>query len=84
MNYTLFIQRNAQKELATLPSNIYHQIKQTIFELSTNPRPIGCRKLTGRNGWRIRIGNYRVIYEIDDKKNTVLILHIGHRRDVYR
>lgn len=49
-----------------------------------NPRPSGCLKLTGRNGWRIRGGDYRIIYEIDDKQEMVTVLHIGHRRDVYR
>ncbi|MDI6783404.1 MAG: type II toxin-antitoxin system RelE/ParE family toxin [bacterium] len=84
MNYTLFILRGAQKELSTLPLDIYPRVKQAIFALSMNPRPTRCRKLTGRNGWRIKVGNYRVIYEFDDKKKSVLILHIGHRRDVYR
>ena len=52
--------------------------------LVRNPGPAGRLALTGRAGWRIRVGNYRVIYEIDDVQHTVTILHVGHRRDVYR
>lgn len=52
--------------------------------LANQPRPAGRHKLRGRDGWRIRVGNYRVIYEIDDQQSMVTVLHIGHRRDVYR
>lgn len=48
------------------------------------PRPSGCKKLKGREGWRIRVGDYPVVYDIDDDAQTALILNIGHRRDVYR
>jgi mRNA interferase RelE/StbE len=49
-----------------------------------DPRPHGSRKLVGRDGWRIRVGRYRVIYEIDDAQRFVTILHVGHRKDIYR
>jgi mRNA interferase RelE/StbE len=52
--------------------------------LRENPRPANCRKLTGRDGWRIRIGDYRVIYEINDAALSLTVLHVGHRREVYR
>ncbi|MBI5359586.1 MAG: type II toxin-antitoxin system RelE/ParE family toxin [Planctomycetes bacterium] len=84
MEYNIFILRRAQKELTVLPSGTYENIRDTIINLAHNPRPHGCLKLTGRNGWRIRIGNYRVIYEINDIKHTATILHVGHRRDIYR
>ncbi|MCG2773202.1 MAG: type II toxin-antitoxin system RelE/ParE family toxin [Desulfobacterales bacterium] len=45
---------------------------------------MGCQKLTARAGWRVRAGDFRIIYEIDDKRETILVLHIGHRRDIYR
>jgi mRNA interferase RelE/StbE len=48
-----------------------------------NPRPPGCRKLAHSEAWRIRVGDYRVIYEIDDSSHAVLVVHVGHRRDVY-
>jgi mRNA interferase RelE/StbE len=71
-------------ELAALPQETYEKLKSAISALAENPRPPGCRKLTGREGWRICVGAYRVIYEIDDDTRTVTIFHVGHRRDVYR
>jgi mRNA interferase RelE/StbE len=84
MSYAISIQRRAQKELSQLPSGAYEQVREAIRSLAHNPRPMGCQKLTARAGWRIRVGDFRVIYEIDDKKETILVLHIGHRRDIYR
>lgn len=84
MRYAVFILRHAQKELAELPSEVYQQAKEAIWSLGEEPRPPGCRKLTGREGWRIRIRDYRIIYEIDDAGKVVTVLDIGHRRDIYR
>jgi mRNA interferase RelE/StbE len=84
MSYNLLILRRAQRELAGLDSSVRPRVEQTIRTLAGDPRRSGCVKLTGRDGWRIRAGDYRVIYEIDDPRTTVTILHIGHRRDVYR
>jgi mRNA interferase RelE/StbE len=83
MNYALLISRRAQKELASLDKIEYERVRDAIASLAENPRPVGCKKLIGRDGWRIRIGNYRVIFEIDDAKREVIVLHIGHRRDIY-
>jgi len=84
MNYKIFILRRAQKELSRLADEHFHQIKEVIRGLAHNPRPPGCRKLTNRTGWRIKIGPYRIIYELDDTIGTITILNIGHRRDIYR
>jgi len=84
MAYTISIIRRAQKELALLPGGAYEKVRDAIRNLTHDPRPPGCVKLEVRPGWRLRIGDYRLIYEIDDKKQAILILHIGHRRDVYR
>ncbi|MGO9176178.1 MAG: type II toxin-antitoxin system RelE family toxin [Desulfobaccales bacterium] len=84
MTYSISILRRAQKELAHLPKESYEQVRDAIRALAYNPRPAGCTKLIGRSGWRIKIGDYRIIYEIDDRGRTVEVLHIGHRRDVYR
>ena len=84
MTYSLLILPRAKRELAALEAGVCESIKQKIEALAEDPRPPGCRKLAGREAWRIRAGDYRVIYEIDDVARTVLILHIGHRRDVYR
>lgn len=83
MNYALLILRRAQKELANLDKTEYERLRDEIASLAENPRPSNCKKLVGREGWRIRVGNYRVIYEIDDPKKQITVLHIGHRRDVY-
>lgn len=84
MNYSVFILARAQRELAILPKSDYEKVKKAMLDLGANPRPANCRKLTGRDGWRIRVGNYRVIYVIDDSARIVTVLHTGHRRDVYR
>ena len=81
MNYTISILRLAQKELGELPVEAYERIRDSILALAEDPRPSGCVKLTNRQGWRIRVGGYRVIYEIDDKQRIVTILVISHRRD---
>jgi mRNA interferase RelE/StbE len=84
MTYAIAILRRAQRELQRLPHEDYERVREAIRALAQNPRPTGCLALTGRAGWRIRVGNYRVIYEINDVQHTVTILHVGHRRDVYR
>ena len=83
MNYAVSILRRAQKELGQLSSPSFERVCDAIRLLAGNPRPPGCRKLVGRDGWRIRVGDYRVIYQIDDSARTVLVLHVGHRRDIY-
>lgn len=84
MRYSLLILPRAVKELTLLEATEYQKIKKAILRLADNPRPSGCSKLTGREGWRIRVGDYRVIYEINDFTKEVVVLHVGHRRDVYR
>lgn len=83
VSYEVLILRRAQKELAGLPKPDYERTRNAITALTDEPRPHGCKKLVGRDGWRIRSGDYRVIYEIDDVAQRVTILHIGNRRDVY-
>ena len=84
MNYTVSILRRAQRRLAQLPSGDYERVRNAIRNLAQDPRPRGCLRVTGREGWRIRVGAYRVIYDIDDKQSTIVVLDVGHRRDVYR
>jgi len=83
MSYEVLILRRAQKELADLPKTDYKRVRDAVAALAENPRPAGCKKLVGREGWRIRSGDYRAIYEIDDAQHKITVLHIGHRRDVY-
>ena len=70
--------------MASLDSQDRERIKKAILELRDNPRPPNCRKLAGRDGWRVRVGSYRVIYEVNDESKSVVILNVGHRREVYR
>ena len=67
-----------------LLQSAYEKVKLAIGQLAETPRPQGCLKLRGREGWRIRVGDYRVIYDVEDEERTVIVLQIGHRRDVYR
>jgi mRNA interferase RelE/StbE len=81
--YQLIIDQYAQKQLGKIPPPHFNRIVKAIQGLSKNPRPVGYKKLTGRQGYRIRIGNYRVIYNIEDKILTVFVIDIGHRKDIY-
>ena len=84
MTYKISILRRAQKQLAKIPASDYKKVKSAILDLAHNPRPSGSKKLKGRPGWRIRQGNYRVIYEIQDDKLIIIIVDIGNRKDIYR
>ena len=83
MSYRICIDRQAQKEFNDLPPDVRGRAKESVLALANDPRPRHSRKLTGREGWRIRVGDYRVIYEIEDSEKTITILHLGHRRNVY-
>ena len=83
MEYEVLILRRAQKQLANLTKQNYARVRDLTIGLGANPRPPGCKKLTGRDGWRVRAGDYRVIYEIDDGERRITILDIGHRKDIY-
>jgi mRNA interferase RelE/StbE len=83
--YEVLIERTAERDLQSLPGNIFNRIVPRIKALAENPRPSGCHKLTGsRHDWRIRIGDYRVVYQIDDAHKRVRIFRVRHRREVYR
>lgn len=84
MNYVLSMTRRSQTELSALIGGSYNQVIQGMDRLRTAPRGPGCRKMRGREAWRLRVGRFRVIYEIDDAMRTVLILRVGHRREIYR
>jgi mRNA interferase RelE/StbE len=84
VTYQILITRKAQEELSELDPTSYFRVKGSILQLGENPRPYQSKKLASRDGWRIRCGIYRVIYEISDQDKTVTVLHIGHRRDVYK
>ena len=84
MSYNILIERQAQKELSNLPKLDLKKIEAAILKLANNPRPHNSKKLTGREGWRIRVGNYRVIYLIEDNNLVVIVVEVGHRKEVYK
>jgi mRNA interferase RelE/StbE len=84
VSYQVEVKRSASKALDDIPSHDRQRILEALRKLQLNPRPAGCKKLSGREGWRIRSQNYRVIYDIDDGARKIVIQAIGHRRDIYR
>ena len=84
MSYAVFLQPRAAKSLSKLPRDLQIRIKDVIVGLGATPRPRDATKLAGdRETWRVRVGDYRVLYVPDDRKRSVLVTVIGHRRDVY-
>ena len=84
MKYSVVLPRSVRRTLDRLPDAVTGRILSRLAELETNPRPADVKKLKGRDAWRIRVGDYRVIYEIHDRELQVLVITVGHRRDVYR
>ena len=84
MDYEVIIKPAAQKDLDPLPGTEVERILFRIENLSLNPRPFGVQKLNNEEGYRIRSGNYRVLFEIDEKRKIVSVYKIKHRKDVYR
>lgn len=82
--YVVALNRRAEKELRRLPDQIHKRVTNELLNLETNARPSGCKKLSDRNEYRIRVREYRVLYEVDDKKRRVEVFAIGHRKEVYR
>jgi mRNA interferase RelE/StbE len=83
--YRILLERGVEKDLSRLSSESHHRVIAAIRALATNPRPPGCRKLSGsKNDWRIRVGDYRVVYEIADHVDEVRINRVRHRGEVYR
>lgn len=82
--YEVLFTSKAEKQLDKLSNRVVKPILEAILSLSEEPRPSGCKKLKGRSAYRIRIQNYRVIYEIKDKVLLVEVIAIGHRKDIYK
>jgi len=80
----LLIKPSAIKEIEELPRKDRIRVVRKIRELPRNPRPQGCEKLSDQEQYRVRQGNYRVVYSIDDADGLVLVVKIGHRKEVYR
>ena len=83
--YAVVLLPAAQKSFDRLPRDIQRRIVARLTELETQPRPIGVKKMKGESDlWRLRVGDYRVVYEIRDQALIVAVVRLGHRRDVYR
>ncbi len=84
MSWQIEIARDARKELARIPTHFQTRIAKAVLALEENPFPHGCKKLKNRHGFRIRVGDYRVLYFADPKLKHIVVGVIGHRREVYR
>ncbi len=85
MAYAVHMRSSAERERRRLQGHIRQRINRHLLQLEAEPRPSGVEKLVGRsNSWRIRVGDYRILYEIDDTNQRVIIHRIAHRRDVYQ
>ena len=83
--YALLIKRSAERDLRRLPRATFERVNERILSLRGDPRPHGVRKLAGAlEGWRIRVGDHRILYQIDDDAQTVTIVRVKHRREAYR
>ena len=83
-DYKLLIKPSAAKELEAIPQRDRLRIVRKIQALVQNPRPPGCEKLSAEEKYRVRRGWYRIVYSVDDQNQTVLVVKVGHRREVYR
>ncbi len=85
MAYELYIERHAEKDLKKLPGSIFSAIIENIKKLTNNSHPQNSKKIKGSlNDWRLRIGDYRVLYEINNTTKSIIIMRVKHRRDAYR
>jgi mRNA interferase RelE/StbE len=85
VNYAILVSTRAEKDLAGLSTSVQRRVRTLIDGLASDPRPIGAQAMAGLDDtYRIRVGDYRLVYKIDDAERLVVIARVGHRRDVYR
>ena len=82
--YNILLKDSVRKDLDSIPNTNLQRIMDRIGLLAENPRPVGCEKLSGQEKYRIRQGDYRIIYSIRDAQLTIWVVKVGHRREVYR
>jgi mRNA interferase RelE/StbE len=83
-SYKILIKRSAVRELAEIPRKDLEKIVRRVRDLEQDPRPFGCRKLSGKDKYRLRQGDHRIVYAVDDSRRIVEVYKIGNRREVYR
>jgi mRNA interferase RelE/StbE len=84
MSFQIILPKSVQKELDRLPDEIANRILAKLAALENKPRSLDAKKLKGREAWRLRVGDYRVIYEINDPALQIIVITVGHRREIYR
>ena len=84
MNYQIYLLPSARRDVDCFRGKLFDRLCEAIRRLAKNPRPFGSQKLTDDGGYRIRIGDYRILYRIDDKGKKVFVYKIRHRREVYK
>lgn len=85
MPYQVVVPRRVQKQMLALPQTVYDRVREHLAQLGQDPRPPGVRKLKGQaDTYRLRVGDYRIIYTIDDAAQQVQVMTVEHRKDVYR
>jgi mRNA interferase RelE/StbE len=82
--YKVYFRESVEKDIRVIPKKDLRKILQRIELLASEPRPLGCEKLTGQERYRIRQGRYRIVYSVQDDKLTVWIVKVAHRKDIYR
>ncbi|HUK57452.1 MAG TPA: type II toxin-antitoxin system RelE/ParE family toxin [Nitrospiria bacterium] len=81
MTYRILVEKRIEKEFRRIPAHDRQRIDRAILELASNPRPHGCKKLTDKEGYRVRVGDYRVLYAVDDQSRTVVIYRVKIRNE---
>lgn len=84
MSYTIFVKRSTEKEINELPKDVFQRLSRTINKLKDDPFPHGAKKLSDRNEYRLRIGDWRILYIVNHSTKTIEIVAVGHRREIYR
>lgn len=83
--YEVYLERSAERDLKKLPADLFQRLVAHLKNLAIHPKPPGSRKIRGSvNDWRIRVGNYRIIYEVDEKAKAVRIMRIRYRKEAYK
>ena len=82
--YEIFFERRAEREYGRLSGDILRRVSDAIDSLAVEPRPHGATKLAGRSDYRIRVGDWRIVYEVDDSRRRIVVVRVAHRSDVYR
>jgi mRNA interferase RelE/StbE len=82
--YQVFLSHQVSKEIESFPDDVISLILDVIESLKSHPRPHGVKKLVGGSGWRVRVREYRILYDIDDRRKIISVYKIKHRKDAYR